>query len=198
MGDRPVSARLRPDPLPVFGDAALGRAGRARRGPPRADGRAGDRTGGRRRLRLGRSGRLRRRGALAGPRLGARLRQCVQHPEHRPGDGAGAAGRGSGALVPVLFSQRARSHRPDQGQEGESRVSCGGRGRRPGRSTTRPSTAQPKPSTVPTSSTSSFTPTAIASVWSQATRPTPTSNGASRRSRRSAFRPSPSTGNGTA
>ena len=198
MGDRPVSARLRPDPLPVFGDAALGRAGRARRGPPRADGRAGDRTGGRRRLRLGRSGRLRRRGALAGPRLGARLRQCVQHPEHRPGDGAGAAGRGSGALVPVLFSQRARSHRPDQGQEGNRAspvadvVADLGVRRRDlrqlGRSLLLSRLRRRRHSLLPPSLRSGRRRPGLRRHR----------DGASRRSRRSAFRPSPSTGNGTA
>ncbi len=151
-GDRPLPARLRADPVPRLRRAALGRAGRARRRPPRAHGRARDRARGARRLRLGRAGGLRRLGAVAGARRRARLRQFLQHPEHRSRDGAGDAGGGGGALVPVLFPQRARPDRPDEGPARDRAPPVAAYGRRPGHSTRRPSNARRRPSTRPTSS----------------------------------------------
>ena len=126
----------------VARDAALGRAGGARRRSAGADGRARHRARGSRRLRLGRPRRLRRLGAVAGARRRARLRQFLQHPGHRARDGAGGAVRGGRVLVPVLFPQRARPARPDEGPARRSRGSCGGCGRRPGPSTMRRSSAR--------------------------------------------------------
>ena len=63
----PVPARLRADAVPRSGDPALGRAGGARERPPGLPGRPRDRARRAGRLRLGRPGRLRGLGALAGP-----------------------------------------------------------------------------------------------------------------------------------
>ena len=67
-----------------------------------------NRARGSRRLRLGRARRLHRLRAFAEPGRRARLRQFVQHPEHRACHGAGEPSRRGGVLVPILLSQRAR------------------------------------------------------------------------------------------
>ena len=111
-GDRPVPARLRHDALPApTRRVRNGEQAALARRRDRADGRARDRDGDRRRVRLGRAnGRHRRRalaGALHGPRLGERL------PDRQPGgrQAAAAAGGRAAVVVPVLLRHRARPGR---------------------------------------------------------------------------------------
>ena len=78
-------------------DAALGRAGGARRRPAGAARCAGDPARGAGRLRLGRPRGLRGGGAVARALRGAGLAQQLQHPEHREGDAAGRAGERAAA-----------------------------------------------------------------------------------------------------
>ena len=85
-----LPARLRPDALPVGGDAALGRAGGAGPRPAAVHGRARHRPRGPGRLRLGRPRRLHRRGAVARARALPGELHRLQHPEHRR---LGRAGR---------------------------------------------------------------------------------------------------------
>ena len=125
----------------------------------------------RRRLRLGRPGRLRRRGALAGARDGAGLGQFLQHPEHRPLVGAGRSGAGGRLLVPVVFRHRARPARAGRQPARHRRAAVAhvvagmGLRRRDLRA------HRPPPSTTPISSRSSSTRTGTATGWCRATRP---------------------------
>ena len=109
-----LSARLRPDALPVGRDAALGRAGGAGPRPAAVHGCARHRPRSPGGLRLGRPRRLRRRGAAA--RAGALPGELhrLQHPEHRRLGRAGAGRPGASPLVPVLLPHRARPGRPHQ------------------------------------------------------------------------------------
>ena len=105
---RPLSARLRADPVSRFRDTALGRAGGGRRRHDGADGRAWDQARGVRRLRLGWPRGLRRRGAMAGALHRARLRQFLSDPGYRQRDGAAARRARGRAVVPVLLPARTR------------------------------------------------------------------------------------------
>ena len=59
---------------------------------------------------------------LPEPGRRARLRQFVQHPEHRARDGAGEPGRGGGVLVPVLLPQRAWPAGPEKNRREIARL----------------------------------------------------------------------------
>jgi len=105
-----VLARLWSHTFCVPGHASFRPAGRVGAGSARPPGRARDRPGGTRRVRLGRPGGLYRRGAVARPGPGARVgrRQRLQHSGHCRRRQTPSARDGTAALVPILFSHRAR------------------------------------------------------------------------------------------
>ena len=149
---RALSARLWRDALSLRRYAALGPAGGARQRFARIARRARHRTRGAGRLRLGRPGRLRGRGAVAGARARPGHRQRLQHPEHRGFGEAGGAGAGASLLVSILFPHRARPRRA-RAEPPRARAATSGRsGRRTGRSTTPPTRTAPPRSTIPISS----------------------------------------------
>ena len=111
---RALSARLRPDAVPLGPDAALRPAGGARPGSPRPHGCAAHPHRAARRLRLGRARCLRRLGAVAGAGARPRHRRRLQHPEHRGLGRAGGAGSRTPDVVPVLLPHRARPRRAHQ------------------------------------------------------------------------------------
>ena len=104
------------------------------------------------RLRLGRTRRLRGRGAVAGARARAGLHHRLQHPEHPDAGRPGIGGAGTSPLVSVVFPDRARPRRPDSRTAATSADCCGSSGRRTGSSTMRPSRQRRRVSTIPTSS----------------------------------------------
>ena len=147
-GDRPVPARLRHDAVSLRRDVpqrpAVGPRGRHRR----VDGRARDRAGDPRRLRLGRAHGQHRRGALAGALHRAGLGERV--PDRQPAgqrDAAAAEGRAA-VVVPVLLRHRARPGRLRPIPARVRQAHLADSRRRSGTSTTPRSTAAPRPSTT--------------------------------------------------
>ncbi len=110
-GDRPASARLRHHALSCRRGDPQRRAGGACRRYHRADGRAENREGRDRRLRLGRAHRQHHRRGVAGTLQGDGLGQRLS--DRQPGgrqDAAAAEGRAA-MVVSVLFRDRARPRR---------------------------------------------------------------------------------------
>ena len=109
--DRPLPARLRDDSLPLGGRVPKRPAGGPRPRRDRAPGRARDRPGDRRRLRLGRSDGQRGRCTLARALRGTRLRERL--PDRQPSRQRAtvAAGGGASVVVPVLLRYRPRPRR---------------------------------------------------------------------------------------
>ena len=147
-GDRPVSARLWHDALSFRRDVpqrpAVG--GRARYHRP--DGCAQDREGDARRLRLGRADGRHHRGALAGALQGPGLRERLS--DRQPGsrqDAAAAEGRAA-MVVPVSISPPSAAGPATTSTGTISPSSSGSSPRRNGTSTTPPSIAAPRPSTI--------------------------------------------------
>ena len=151
-GPRALPARLRAHALPRPGSAPHGAAGRDRPGPAGLPGRARDRAGRARRLRLGRARRLHHRhpGARARARPGHHRR--LQRPEHHRATSACLRAAGAGQLVPVVLQHRARDVSGSSRTAARSAACSGGTGRRAGASTTRRSSRRRPPSTTPTSS----------------------------------------------
>jgi xanthine dehydrogenase large subunit len=148
---RALPARLRAHPLPVGRHAALRRAGGAGRRPAGADGRAGHSARGAGRLRLGRPRRLRGGGAVARALCRAAQLQQLQHPEHRPGDGARHA-RPTSTACGTSTTFTASAVAPAWRRTGAACAACcGSCGRPPGRLTRPPSSAVPPPLTTRTS-----------------------------------------------
>ena len=150
-GDRALPAGLRTRRASSSGDAALGRAGGAR---ARTCWRCWTRWASAARVLAGYDwgGRacLRRRGALAGALRGAGLARQLQHPAHRQRAWSRSRREDEAqALVPVLLPHRARASRPRRRTARRCAGCCGGCGRRPGPSTTPPSSEAPRPSTNP-------------------------------------------------
>ena len=108
----------------------------------------------RRRLRLGRANGRHRRRALAGALHRARLGERLPDRQPRGKPKAAAAEGGAGVVVPVLLRHRARPRRLRQEPARVRQADLADRLAEVGASTTPRSTAAPRPSTIPITSTS--------------------------------------------
>ena len=147
-GDRPLSARLWHDALSFQRDVPQRPAIGARPRHHRLDGRAQDREGDHRRLRLGRADGRHHRGALAGALQGPGLRERLS--DRQPGsrqDAVAAQGRAA-MVVPIFISPRSAAGPATTNTGATLPSSSGSSPRRSGTSMTPRSIAARRRSTI--------------------------------------------------